>query len=356
MSPTGQKRVSNVSLTSCAVKATEGASKIALWIPIASSILYPWVLEEFHIAMTSGGGAGTPSGVIEGTIWLTIAFLLPLSCLAFTIGRGPFAKLAPIDPMTRRVAFAGVAAPPLFVLTGVVSGLLHSPVPERVVWVAAWSAVGLASCLAKPDAAPRGEEWTDRLRVVHGVSAALILLYVVFHLFNHLLGLVGPDLHARVMRMGREVYRSGLVEPVLVGLLLFQVASGLRLAWRLSSSGLSLIRAIQVGSGVYLAAFVLAHLNSAFISARAVRHIETDWAWAAGAPTGLIMDSWNIRLLPHYAVGVFFVVAHVFCGLRGVLLAHRVHAATADRIWLGGMMIAVVLSTAIMCGLCGVRI
>jgi hypothetical protein len=295
------------------------------------------------------------SAVIEAAIWLTIAFLLPLSCLAFAIGRGPFARFAPTDPMSRRVAFAGVAAPPLFVLTGVVSGVLHSPIPEQVIWVAAWSAVGLAASLATPAAPPRSEEWTDRLRVVHGVSAALILLYVAFHLFNHLLGLVGPDLHARVMRIGREVYRSGLVEPVLIGVLLFQAASGLRLAWRWSGSGLSLIRVIQVGSGVYLAAFILAHLNSAFV-ARGVRHIETDWAWAAGAPTGLIMDAWNIRLVPDYALAVFFIVAHVFCGLRGILFAHRVHAVTADRIWLGGLIIAVALSAAIMCGLCGLRI
>jgi len=157
------------------------------------------------------------------------------------------------------------------------------------------------------------------------------------------------------MRIGREVYRSSLVEPVLVGLLLFQAASGLRLAWRWSGNSLSPIRAIQVGSGVYLAAFVIVHLNSAFV-ARAVRHIETDWAWAAGAPNGLIMDAWNIRLVPHYALGVFFVVTHVFCGLRGILLAHHVRAAAAGRIWLGGLMIAAALSTAILCGLSGLRV
>jgi hypothetical protein len=59
--------------------------------------------------------------------------------------------------------------------------------------------------------------------------------------------------------------------------------------------------------------------------------------------------------VPHYTLGVFFVVVHVFCGLRGVLLKHRVRAATAEWIWLGGLAIAVALSTAITFALCGLR-
>lgn len=345
--------VSDASSITPTVDASKRDSKFAHWIPVGISIAYPWVLESFHDSLRFEA----PGAVALGTLWIAIAFLAPISCLAFAMGRGPFARFAPISPASRRIALAGVAVPPLFVLTGVVSSLLHSPVPERVTWAAGWCALGLAGSLARPTTmACPGHKRTGRRRVVHGVAAALILLFLVFHLSNHLLGLVGPDLHTRVMRVGRTVYRSTFVEPVLVGLLLFQVAGGLRLAWRWSRDKVTLARGIQVGSGVYLAAFILAHMNSAFISARAIHKIDTNWAWASGAPSGLIADAWNIRLLPHYALGVFFVIAHLFCGLRDVLLAHSVSTSMAGRIWFAGLMFAVALSAAITCGLCGLRI
>src|SRR4029077_21218926 len=98
-------------------------------------------------------------------------------------------------------------------------------------------------------------------RVAHGISAALIACFVLFHLFNHLTGLIGPDTHAAVMKAGRTVYRASFVEPVLVTLLFFQIASGLLLFWRWSALKADLFRAFQIGSGLYLAMFLLAHMN-----------------------------------------------------------------------------------------------
>lgn len=194
------------------------------------------------------------------------------------------------------------------------------------------------------------------LRVAHGVSAALITCYVVFHLTNHLFGLLGPETHAAIMKAGRVVYRAPLIEPVLVLALLFQASKGVRLAWRWSRLRRDADRVFQIGSGVYLVAFLLARLNSGLIAARLVYKIETYSAWASGAPEGLIHGAWNIRLLPHYALGVFFILAHLASGLRVVMIAHNVNAAIADRIWLAGLTAAALVSTAIICALCGVRI
>jgi hypothetical protein len=197
---------------------------------------------------------------------------------------------------------------------------------------------------------------TARLRVAHGISALAILIFVAFHLTNHLTALFGPATHARVMAMGRVIYRSRVVEPILVALLLFQVASGVRLAWRWSAHPLDGAQLLQVGSGAYLAAFILTHLNSALVSARWVHGIPTDWAWATGAPDGLLMDAWNIRLLPHYAMGVFFVIAHLFCGLRTILLAHGVGRSRANYAWMAGLLCAGGVSLLITAALCGVRV
>jgi hypothetical protein len=317
--------------------------------PIAAAIAYPFALMAFHGAVTRQVNGGTGLDGAEAVFWFAVAFLLPLSCLALVA-----TPAAITSAPARRAALAGLAAPPLFVLTGVASGLLHSPIRDLWIWIFAWIALGGVTAFA--DSAQARSPPSARLRILHGVAAAVILLYVAFHLTNHLLGLFGPELHARVMQMGRKVYRQPLIEPVLVGLLLFQVASGLRMAWRWSASALSLPRAIQLGSGAYLAAFILAHMNSAFISARAVHGIDTNWAWASGAPDGLLLDAWNIRLVPHYALGVFFVIAHLFCGLRAVLLAHQANPVTVARIWGSGLVLAAIVSAAIIAALCGFRV
>jgi hypothetical protein len=96
--------------------------------------------------------------------------------------------------------------------------------------------------------------------------------------------------------------------------------------------------------------------NSALVSARTLQGIETDWAWASGAPQGLLLDAWNIRLLPHYALGVFCVLAHLCCGLRSVLLAHGWRPLLVNRGWMAGSIAAAAVSTLAVAGLCGLRL
>jgi len=313
------------------------------------ALAYPWTLRLFHEAIVA-----QPRSVVPA-IWLILAFALPLSCLVFAWRHAE--RSGDVLPVVRRVAFVALAAPPLFVSTGVVSSLIHSPLPDLWAWSILWLALGVGAAVVSSKGQPRPPGvMTGRLRVAHGVSALAILLFLAFHLTNHLFGLFGPVTHAQVMAIGRVVYRSRFVEPVFVAILLFQVASGAKLAWRWSARPLDAAGVLQVGSGAYLAAFILTHLNSAFVSARWVHNIPTDWAWATGAPDGLLMDAWNIRLLPHYALGVFFVIAHVFCGLRTVLLAHGVRPSAANRLWASGLVCAGGVSLLITAALCGLRI
>jgi succinate dehydrogenase/fumarate reductase cytochrome b subunit len=325
------------------------AARLAPWLPVAAALAYPWSLKAFHAAAAAHLAAAE-------ALWLALAFALPLGCLWLASTQGPARLVGAISPSARRLAYAALGAPPLFVLTGVAAGLLHAPLGDLQIWSIVWLALGVVATLAPGSATAVRPRPLGRLRVAHGITAALILLFVAFHLFNHLMGLGGASLHKAVMTAGRTVYRSPFVEPVLVTLLLFQVASGARLAWRWSATAAPLTRTLQVGSGAYLAAFILTHLNSALISARLVHHQQTDWAWASGAPAGLIADAWNIRLLPHYALGVFFVIAHLACGLRDVMLAHHAPPAVAQRVWLAGLLGGAALSVAITCALCGLRL
>lgn len=340
--------------------ANTAAEKLRAMIPAAAALAYPFLLDAFHGAVSPADGAmsfGRLALAAPCLLAATAAPLLGLAC-AYWMTK---AAASPYGLRARRLAYLRIAAPPLFVLTGVGLGLLHIPVSDELVWVAGW----LAACLyvlvgsEQSERAPTsavGAASIAKWRVTHGIAAAVILLYVAFHLTNHLLGWLGPEVHAAVMKAGRTVYRSSLIEPLFIGLMLFQVAIGVRLAWRWSALPADAYRVFQIGSGAYLAAFIVTHLNSALVSARAVHHIDTNWAWASGAPVGLIHDAWSIRLVPHYALGVFFVLAHLASGLRGVLIAHGVAAAVANRIWAAGLAVGGLVAIAIMSGLCGARI
>jgi hypothetical protein len=63
----------------------------------------------------------------------------------------------------------------------------------------------------------------------------------------------------------------------------------------------------------------------------------------------------NIRLVPHYWLGVFFVLAHLAAGMRGYYVAwHRqgvcrpLHDQRA--------VVAGIIATVIMLGMCGMRV
>ncbi len=215
----------------------------------------------------------TPAAVLAAAALLTAAFAAPLWGLALTLRQtGPASSMFQLR--ARRLAYLVLGAPPLFVLTGVTVGLLHPPMTDKTVWVIAWLAVG-AYVLAGSNAAPKPIAGSvARWRVIHGATAAAITVYILFHLGNHLLGLIGPDAHAAMMKAGRHVYRSPVIEPVLIGLVLFQAGTGMRLAARWSAAPGNAHRAFQAASGAYLAAFIITHMNSLF-AARVVRKLET---------------------------------------------------------------------------------
>jgi hypothetical protein len=318
--------------------------------PTCAVIAYPWLLQAFHLMIVA------ERRVLAAMI-MALLFVVPLINWVFA------ARSARVDPSTvhairmRRLAYIGVAAPTFYVFLGVVQGLLHSPVPDQAVWIAGWTAFALwAWSGAAQQLYPQLPSVLGRWRVLHGISGALILTYVLFHIGNHLFGLEGATVHAAVMKAGRRVYRAAVIEPILVTLMFLQIITGFRLAWRWSAMPADWHRAVQIASGFYLSVFILGHMNSVFIYARTVHGIETDWNFAIGAPGGLLYDGWNIRLLPHYALGVFFVLAHLASGLRVVLLAHDVDRRWVDRGWSAGVIVSFAISTAIIAGMCGARI
>jgi hypothetical protein len=319
-------------------------------VPALAALCYPFFLNVFHFVVGPPGTQLSAATIVAATVVLVCVLAVPALGLVF-------ATLHQAGTGARRLAYACVVAPTIYVFLGVAQTMAGSIVPDELLWCVLWAGAALwvwwrVPTPARDKPTPAVGYW----RVAHGITGAIVLLYVGFHIINHLFGLVGPEAHAAVMDAGRKVYRSRWVEPLLVALMLFQVAGGLYLAWRWSASFLDFQKTFQIASGFYLSVFILGHMNSVFFYARTYLGIPTDWAFATGAPTGLIHDAWNIRLLPHYLIGVFFVLAHLGSGLRVVLLAHGTNRTLADRVWLACASASAMVAIAIIVGMCGGRI
>lgn len=317
---------------------------LGLWLLAAC---YPLILNQFHEAVMLSP--------LLAAFWLILGFSVPALAfvwLLLTTADGAIAA----SLNAKRFGLAVIAAPTLFVFLGVLNGIAGSGIPDAWLWCSLWTAVALAVVLfpeSWPALTPRRlSSW----RVAHGVSAALLALYIVFHLANHLAGLAGPEYHKAVMGYGRVVYRAAVIEPLLVLAFLFQVVSGLRLAWHWSAQKADRYRVFQVASGAYLSLFILGHMNSVFVYARTIRGIDTGWSFATGSAAGLLSDPWNIRLVPHYWLGVFLVLGHMAAGLRVVLLGHGVKRSIAAPLFFGGVTASAGVATAILLGMCGVHL
>jgi hypothetical protein len=242
-------------------------------------------------------------------------------------------------PAWRRVALISASVPPAFTTAGVLLYMAGSDLPDHLL---TGGLCLLAALMATRKgrsaiAVPPGPAW----RVVHGYAAlGVILLFLGMHLINHLAGLWGAATHRALMETFRQIYRQPVTEPLVVALFLVQIVSGLRLAWAWSQRPMDGWRLLQVATGVFMVFFIAGHMNSVFFYARSFAGIPTDWAFATGAPNGLLRDAWNVRLIPHYFYGVLSVIAHAVLGARGVALAHGVPRAKADRWTRVGVSIA----------------
>src|SRR6516165_295832 len=311
----------------------------SLATPLAA-LLYPFALEGFNTSVTRIAAGAYTLSWLSAAACLALAFAMPLIAMLAAMSFSEIGNPTVAQLRAKRTALLAVAAPTLFTFVGVVLTMLHDPVPDTWLWVACW-----AIALALP------------LRVAHGVSAlALVMIFLTLHIANHLMFPAGEGMYDAVMKVFRHVYGNDVLQPLVVALFLFQVGTGLFFVWRLTAASSDRFRTFQIASGVYLAFYVLGHMDSVFIFERTYLGMDTDWGFATGAPTGIIKDPWNIRLLPHYWLGAFFVLAHLAAGARAVFMAHGVSKAFADRSMISGTVVAAIIATWIMLGMSGMRV
>ncbi|CAN7549337.1 hypothetical protein [Duganella sp. LjRoot269] len=325
--------------------------------PPIAALFYPFFLKGFSLLVDTE--------VSLATLMLAMAMSVPI--LAFFVAWDLGKETHPIASTVRlkSIAWLAVAAPPMFTADGVLTYMEGQAVSDITLWVIFWTIASVIALITARNSrtsvtttSPNAKKFSSpRLRVAHGISAvAILVLFLAMHLTNHLAGAVSETEHRHLMDIFRVIYRSRTIEPLVVLLFLFQVLSGLVLLRMNSHRPADFYKSLQLASGGYLVFFILAHMNSVFIYARRFAGIKTDWNFATGAPTGLLHDSWNIRLVPHYYFGVFLIITHLVLAARVVCIAHGMPPKRANFGSKLGIVIGAAIAAVIMLGMTGLQI
>jgi hypothetical protein len=313
--------------TPTATARLNAGSMMRRYLPMVSALLYPLAPLALYqsgqqFALASNMTDKLATGILLG-IAIGLLYSVPALSLAVILKSGN-------DIQGRRFAHLAFAAPPLFVLIGVFFYVLYIPNGDYAFWVIAWlGVIGFAAFVSPtnemPAATPR---W---LRAAHGFSAAaIIVIFLAWHLVNHMTAAWSLETNKKIMDLLRVWYRSDIVQPILVALLAFQLLSGVRLSWAAIARRADIYSSIQTATGAYLVVFITSHLIAVFILGRMFLGVDTTFAWASGAPTGLLHDPWNVRLIPHYSLAPLFLISHLAMGLRAVLIGHGGDVAFAN--------------------------
>jgi hypothetical protein len=324
-------------------------------LPALAAIAYPFLLSAIAWLLRAFQVTAPPSpAVITVTVLailasasgvMGVAFARALSLGRIGAGTGSFRFLA-------HLAFA---APSLMVGFGNVAGLLHARAAVAIAWPLFWLAVTAVTWLARGASQPTPLPANRKLAVAHGISAlAILILFVLPHLANHLAGIVSGAAHIQVMRWTRLDYRNVIIEPLLLTLIAFQIMSGFVLVRRKLSSPSDVFGTLQTMTGVYVGIYLLAHMTAAF-SARGAG-TDTNWNWLTYDDQGLLSHLDSLTLVAHYWVGPIAIIAHVACGLRVVMLEHGVSERMVGRLAWGLIGLGAVASSVILAGLLGVHI
>jgi hypothetical protein len=166
---------------------------------------------------------------LSAAVYLALAFAVPLIAILAAMSLSRIGQPTAAQLRAKRAALLAVAAPTLFTFVGVVLYMLRDPVPDTWLWVPCWAIVLPLLLWSDNDAPARvvARVVPVPLRVVHGASAlALVMIFLAPHIANHLMFPSGAGTYDAVMKVFRHVYRTDILQPLVVALFLFQIGTG----------------------------------------------------------------------------------------------------------------------------------
>lgn len=145
------------------------------------------------------------------------------------------------------------------------------------------------------------------MRTIHYYAGLIIAAFIALHLTNHLYSLGGPDSHIAVMNALRPIYRNPVAETLLLGAVLVQMVSGVRLFRATRRTATSFWPKLHRWTGLYLALFLSIHL-SAVLGGRLVLGLDTNFYFGVA---GLNTFPFNLFFVPYYGLAVLAFFGHV---------------------------------------------
>lgn len=196
---------------------------------------------------------------------------------------------------------------------------------QLLAWYLVTALIALAAFV--PASASATPASTTKFRHIHASSAIVLATFALAHVFNHSLAIISLGTHTAVLHLLRLVYRQNVGQTILIAAIAVQVCTGLVMVWKYYLRRATPLRNLQLVSGLYLAVFLVTHLITVFTT----RHggIDTDFAWASHAPTGLLAGLSFVPLLPRYSLAVLAIFVHLACQARWNL--SRVMSESAAR-------------------------
>ncbi len=156
-------------------------------------------------------------------------------------------------------------------------------------------------------------------RRLHRAAGAVLAVFLVVHVANHLAALAGVDAHLRFMDAARRVYRQPAVEAVLLAGVVLQAASGLRMLWTGRQRRRGVLAWLQAGSGAYVALFLAIHVVA--VLAGRMGGLDTNFYFAAA---GLHVWPFVLFFAPYYFLAVVALFVHMGCALARYAGGRRV--------------------------------
>lgn len=312
--------------------------------------IYPSILRSSASAIAASG-LSAAAGIALATIFALLAASVVTSVSFFAVKEMT-------SPLPRILCHLAFTTPTLVVAIGNFAGVFGVRGAVTVIWLMLWSSLLAAALIfQKPrsESAILSPRARSRLAGIHGISACLIIaLFIAPHLSNHVTGLWSGATHIALMKVLRNIYRNKVVEPVLFGLIAFQILSGLTLVGNRIGRRDTVFGTLQTLTGVYVAVFFLGHVTAVL----AARHAGTDtnWNWLTDNDRGLLANLHSITLVGHYWVGPIAILTHIACGFRTVLLQNRTSVVRSNRVAIALMGLAMVTSSAILAGLIGIHL
>ncbi|MCE4563248.1 hypothetical protein INQ51_02895 [Maribellus sp. CM-23] len=145
------------------------------------------------------------------------------------------------------------------------------------------------------------------MKRIHYVSGLIIACFVGLHLINHAVSITGAESHIACMNQLQSIYRTTAGETILLGAVLLQVISGIRMFFRQRQSATGFFEKLQLWSGLYLAIFFVIHLGAVF-AGRYILHLDTNFYFGVA---GLNTFPHNLFFIPYYALAILSFFGHL---------------------------------------------